>query len=204
MAKFWNHVDISQKKIYYIEDVDEIYNAREYSARKSYEASETNQLIINFKKPITHRGNPDWKYKIEAIERFAFELSELIIDDEVYVFAAIPTSICKTDPQYDDRLDKTLIELRKIANNVFIEEPISIRKTIIPSHHDGSRDPNVLYENMIWNGFKVRTERVILVDEVITTGSHFLACKRIILNHCPDMRVIGVFWARTIWNDVAH
>lgn len=39
-------------------------------------------------------------------------------------------------------------------------------------------------------------ERIVLFDDVITSGNHFVACKRFLLTHFPGREVVGVFLAR--------
>ena len=204
MTQRWKRLDITQSDVYYINSEDKIYYAREYISGRNYSASDANQLISNFKKPIQRKNNPaEWKYKIRAIDQFAQELSSLLDDKTSFVFAAIPSSRCKTDSDYDPRLEEKLKKLKKIKKNIIIEEPILIKETLVSSHTGGTRDPDLLYNNMIWNGFKVDTHHVFLIDDVLTTGSHFRACKKMILEHYTDMEVLGIFWARTIWPDVS-
>lgn len=50
---------------------DDCYFIGEYTARKSYAFSSTNNLIVNLKKPMERRGRPEWQYKGRAIETAA-------------------------------------------------------------------------------------------------------------------------------------
>ena len=44
------------------------------------------------------------------------------------------------------------------------------------------------------------SETVFRVDDVLTTGSHFVACKQFIMDHDPRVKnVIGIFWALHVW-----
>ena len=38
----------------------------------------------------------------------------------------------------------------------------------------------------------------LLVDDVLTTGAHFRACKEVLQNEYPQMIVIGVFWSKQL------
>jgi orotate phosphoribosyltransferase len=42
-------------------------------------------------------------------------------------------------------------------------------------------------------------EALVIVDDVLATGSHFRAAKKIVRKKWPHMRVIGVFLARACW-----
>jgi hypothetical protein len=201
MSPLWKRLDISQEDVRYISADDHIYYAREYIADRSYDASEANNLITNFKKPIDRKLLPEWRYKISAINTFATEISHLLKDDVIYVFAAMPTSKCKSDPEYDSRLEDTLRVLVQKKRKIIIQEPIATKQTILASHYGGTREPEFIYKNLLWSGFNVQTNHIILIDDVLTWGSHFKACQRMILEHHPDMDITGIFWAKTIWAD---
>ena len=51
----------------YLTADDTCYFLGEYSARKGYAFSPTNQLVLNFKKPVDRRGRPEWVHKERAI-----------------------------------------------------------------------------------------------------------------------------------------
>jgi len=201
MTPLWKKLDISQEDVRYILEDDQIYYAREYISGRKYDASEANNLIQNVKKPVERKALPEWRHKLLAIAKFAGEISRLLKDNKEYVFAAIPTSKCKSDPEYDSRLEDTLTALKRKKNNIIIQEPISANQTMLPVHLGGTRDPETIYRNQLWNGFNVETDHIILIDDVLTWGSHFKAYKRMILEHYPEMEIIGIFWAKTIWDD---
>lgn len=41
---------------------------------------------------------------------------------------------------------------------------------------------------------------IIILDDVITSGASYKACKKIIHEHYPNLEVYGVFWAVTVSN----
>ena len=43
----------------------------EYAAGEGYEHSSINQEIFNFKKPMSERNRPGWRYKASAIRKIA-------------------------------------------------------------------------------------------------------------------------------------
>ena len=55
--------------------------------------------------------------------------------------------------------------------------------------------------NFVSKGFSREVAQVLLIDDVLTTVSQFLACKRLILEHCPGTKVARVFSAKTVWAD---
>jgi len=42
---------------------------------------------------------------------------------------------------------------------------------------------------------------IVLLDDVLTSGAHFTAARRRILEVFPDATVIGIFWAKAISAD---
>ena len=53
---------------------DVCYYIGEYTARKNFSYSPTNQLIYNFKKPMERKNSSDWKYKGSAIREAAMAM----------------------------------------------------------------------------------------------------------------------------------
>ncbi len=201
MSRLWKRIegnvwDLPQ----HLEVNDKCFYARDYISPGGYESSETNQLIFNFKKSIDKRDSPEWYYKKKAIQKFADELSLLIPDDkDDIVVTCIPSSKRTDDTDYDSRLEETLSCLKKKRPLITIEYPLKVLQTRCAAHSGGSRSISTIYNNYEWVGFSTPPETVILIDDVITTGADFKACKRIILEHHSDISVIGIFWAKTVW-----
>ncbi len=176
----------------------------EYTARKGYNYSEGNKLIINFKKSVTFRKHDAWRHKLRAINQIAELIKELIIpniDFEV-TFVPIPPSKSKQDKLYDDRMMQALniaCSGPNINNNVNLRELIHCRDSKDASHEQDVRptiqelqDNMYLDENM-QDGL---SQNIFLFDDVITTGAHFIACKNLILQRYPEASVFGFFVAR--------
>jgi hypothetical protein len=45
----------------YLTAEDDCFFLGEYTARGGYSFSDTNQLVLNFKKDMSKRGQPEWK-----------------------------------------------------------------------------------------------------------------------------------------------
>jgi len=193
----WKKIDIVENPPVWLEDEDCCYYARDYISRGGYGASEANQLITNLKKPTKRKGTLEWPHKIRAIKQFALELSNALKDG--VTVTSIPTSKKREDPDYDPRLEMTLGVLAKRRKKIIIEFPIIRRETIQAAHHGGKRNPNMIYKSLQWVGFKKVPEHIVLIDDVITSGSHFKACQRLIMEHHPEISVSGLFWGRTVW-----
>jgi hypothetical protein len=178
---------------------DKCFYMREYYPGKGFLFSETNQLIKNYKYNIANR--PDLEsYKVFSINKFALELSSFFTGMQEFHLSFIPTSKCKTDGNYDDRFESTLIRLKELNNNIIIEEPVILDKSIRASHLGGPRFMGGKNRNYRWLGLGGNPEEsssLYIIDDVITTGTHFKAFKNMIKSHYPQLEVIGLFWAMT-------
>jgi hypothetical protein len=59
--------DLARPDHFYLTPADDCYFLGEYTARKGYAFSATNQLILNFKKSMNTRHTAQWRYKEQAI-----------------------------------------------------------------------------------------------------------------------------------------
>lgn len=186
----------------YLTDEDECYYFMEYTARESYNFSPGNSLIMNYKKGVDKKNTPQWKYKEAAIKQVAGFLSQSlpsIIDFNASTVIPIPPSKIKTNPLYDDRVLRTLQLCCKDQGNV--RDVLSFREDMEAVHNSEHRpSPLELVQNLELNvnGCNDLRDTVVLFDDVLTTGSHFVACKRTLLNEFPDLRIMGVFIARRV------
>jgi hypothetical protein len=196
----WKKIDPVENPPYRLGLNDKCYYARDYVAHGGYAASEANQLILNFKKPMSRQKTPEWRHKLRAVRQFARELSSVLPDGAT--IGSIPSSIEMGDPDYDPRLDWTLELLRKMSRGFAIEYPITRRMTTQSVHDGARRDPAEIYIDLEWKGFKAVPDSMFLIDDVITTGAHFKACQQLIREHHSEIEIVGLFWARTIWPSI--
>ena len=95
MKKLWEKIE-SPNLLPHIKDNDYCIYAREYISGKSYDYCETNNLILNFKKPPSKKKNPnEWRHRNKAIRRFKNEikqLKQLFIKPKLRIITAIPSS----------------------------------------------------------------------------------------------------------------
>ena len=128
-----------------LESSDEVYYINEYTIRRGYEHSQTNQLIINYKIEPEHKGTSRWAHKESAIKEVAelFRstiLQTLVLQERIKnaLLIPIPPHKANNDPGYDDRNVKML--------NLFmpqgkIHELIHQKESRTPLHK--SKDRNV-------------------------------------------------------------
>jgi hypothetical protein len=180
---------------------DECYFIGEYTAGKGYDHSNTNQFIYNLKKSVHRRGLPDYWHKEEAVRRGAYELRRSLNPDfiERATFVPIPPSYAQSDPLYDDRIIQLLglvgpaVDVREIVRQT--ESMPSAH--LAEGHRPGPQEIYDIYE--IENSVCEPTPTLIaVVDDVLTTGAHFKAMKRILQEKLPGVHVVGLFMARRV------
>lgn len=188
---------------WYLTATDECYFSGEYTARRGYAFSRTNDLIYNFKKGLERRGLAEWRYKHQAVVTAAAILRESLNPEflRVATFVPIPPSKAPTDPLYDDRVVQLI---RNFGPDVDCRELIFQAASMEDAHTAIERPtPQQLYDN-----YRVRHELlepiptyIAIVDDVVTTGAHFIAMKKIITETLPGIQTLGLFIARRIPDD---
>ncbi len=195
MAPHWIKID-QITALCHLNPGDECYYAREYFVHSNYTASVANNLISNLKKTPDRRGSPEWKYKLAAIDQFARELATIIPDEALVT--DLPPSKSPDDPEYDSRIENVLTALTTLRPKITYGKLLTVRQSVPAAHLGGTRNPDVLSSNYVWCGTMTEQPVVFLVDDLITSGGHFSACKQILVSHWPKCRVIGIFWARAV------
>lgn len=201
MAKRLTLIDkLTRPDHWYLTEEDTCYYYGEYTARKGYAYSETNQLILNLKKSVNRVGRPEYAHKIRAISTIANILERLIKPEEV-TFVPVPPSKVKSDPLYDDRLVTVLQSFKESAGNVDCRELIVQRESTQASHHSDDRlspdDLIPLYEIDESLTGNIR-KHILVFDDVITTGSHFKAMQSVLSRRFPGHPIVGIFIARRV------
>jgi hypothetical protein len=194
--------DLTRPDHFFLTPDDACYFLGEYTARKGYAFSATNQLILNFKKTLDKRGTAQWRYKDRAIGEtataFRTALTGGLLDRITLV--PIPPSKAKGDPLYDDRLVRMLDAIRP-QPRLDIRELILQRVSTAAVHGQANRPrPDEIQANYAIDGTLVdpKPQTVGLVDDVLTTGAHFRAACTVIRQVYPDVRVVGLFIARRV------
>lgn len=192
----WRVID-KLNKPYYLDDTDYCVYAREH-VDGGYEVSESNKMIFNYKKPISYKNTPQWYYKNHSIGLFASELNLLKFPKNSILIPA-PTSKPRTSPLFDSRIDDTLERFIEYRDDLIIQKIIDVTEELRDSHSEGgTRNPDYLSQFITVYDFTIENlpERVFYIDDMITSGGHFKACKTAFHKKYPDIKFIGVFWAR--------
>lgn len=191
----------------YLEPDDRCFYFGEYFAGKSYKGGPTNQLIFNFKcKPTVAAANAGRAhYKNQAIQTIANGMRRVIgqLNAERFTWVPIPPSKAIGDPDYDDRLLRTL-RLALQGYNADIR-PLIRQTASTPADHEQedrlTRDAlrAVLEVDMAILQTAPLRDGIILVDDVLNSGKHFKESERQLRRAIPDqVAIAGIFVARCI------
>lgn len=112
----------------------------------------------------------------------------------------MPPSKVKSDPMYDDRLIQ-MLQVLGTGLQLDIREMIAQRRSTGAAHSTEAR-PRVdeLRDNYLIDEALVDPPpRVIgVIDDVLTTGSHFKAAQLLLRSRFPAVKVYGIFVARRV------
>jgi hypothetical protein len=194
--------DLTRPDHSYLTAADVCYFLGEYTARKGFAFSTTNNLIINLKKPMDRQRLPEWRYKARAIQTAAAALRDALNDRarRTLTFVPVPPSKARTDPLYDDRLVQVL-------HGVWPGQATDVRELILqPASSDAAHDrdnrprPAELEARyVIDRGLLHPAPRILaVVDDLVTTGAHFVAIRNMLRREFPDSQIVGIFIARRV------
>lgn len=186
----------------HLDEGDYCYYIGEYTARRGFSFSPTNQLIYNFKKKPDRRDRPEWRYKLDAIREIGAAFRSSLGDDflTTVTLVPMPPSKVRGDPMYDDRMMQML---RLACNGLVsdIRELLLQRESTIPVHEAEVR-PTVddLASNFIIDEScaEPAPSKIALFDDLLTTGAHFKAAQRVIQSRFPGVPIAGFFVARRV------
>jgi predicted amidophosphoribosyltransferase len=118
----------------------------------------------------------------------------------VATLVPMPPSKVKSDPMYDDRLMQ-MLQVLGTGLQLDIREMITQRESIDAAHSTEVR-PRVdeLCDNYLIDESLVDPPpRVIgLIDDILTTGSHFKAAQLLLRSRFPAIKIYGIFVARRV------
>lgn len=184
----------------YVDPSEDCRFARDYIPGKGYAGGQTNDLVLNFKQDISKKNTNSWQYRNWAVGVFADELASAFKSTSQIFVTNVPTSKPRGSSSYDFRFEDMFKVLKTKRPNLNIFFPLDVATAQTPSHHGGTRTPATLQSNLVLTSFpNVHPERIVLVDDVVTSGSHFRACVDFLRAKGFQGEIIGLFWARTIF-----
>lgn len=167
----------------------------------------SNQRIINFKhNPEEFRDVEDvWRYKQKEITAFAQDIADWLHEPDVsrsidawgnVALVPMPTSKPSTHEFFDSRLVDLCDQVALLDERVRVENILDVAAQVKPSHAGGTRNVGLLKKNLVVHKPTSELQLVILVDDLLTSGSHYVACVERLGEFFPDIVTIGLFLAR--------
>lgn len=203
MANLWTRFDpLSGDIPCHLEGAENCFYARERVVGAGYDRSQANNLISNFKiKPSVREENPRrWYWKEKAASQFAAELAGLL--PQAFAVAPVPQSKARDDVRFDPRFDMVFERLGRLRPDLKFCEPI-IRSESVEASHETGRHPSLdeILETFEYEGFgdDDPPEAIVFIDDVVTRGTHYSACRRLVHRNKPGCEVFGAFWAMSVW-----
>jgi hypothetical protein len=192
----WTRIDPLLHGFQYLSEQDVIYYHLEYS-EGGYLKSQDNQWVFNYKKSIEHRHERQWYYKEEAIRKFAELIIETPTGDNRILLAGA-TSKRRDSPLFDSRNDNVL-KIVSETTGIPISFNLEAVRDVEPFHfQSGYRTPARLKGLYTFTPFKNVPDIVYIVDDVITSGSHFVVWRDLIHEAHPEVEVRGIYLARRV------
>lgn len=188
---------------FHLTDTDECYSIGEYTPRAGFSFSETNSLISNLKKTPDKRGMPEWRYKERAILQAGKDLREATNLDWLkggVVVVPIPPSKAKDDPMYDDRI----LQVANVfcqGTGAHVRELLYQTTSTEACHRSDSRRDVSLLKSILKVDealAKPTPKEILLLDDMLTTGAHFVAAKHVLGARFPSAEICGFFVARRV------
>ena len=193
--------ELLREQHYWLGKRDVCYFLREYTPGVGFGGSKTNSLISNLKKRL-NASKGELYYKQQAIQQVARELTAVLRGDdwEGTVFVPMPPSVHRDEPEYDDRLVKVLRRVGRAIRAEVRELLVTTRSYPAVSRSAVRLSPSELLDLMEVDEDQAEPapERVVVFDDVITAGAHFVAARKILEQRFPGVEVEGLFVARTM------
>jgi len=178
----------------------------EYLPGSGYRAGAVNQLIVNLKclPSIAAADARRMHYKLRAIERVARALRGALSQSSVEsaTWIPIPPSRPARDADYDDRLQRILaIAFRNY--DLDVRALLYQSERTAPDHTKARRmTAEALYRVIRLDrealGLRPPRARIVLFDDVLTSGKHYKCCERRLREALADIPISGLFVARRV------
>ena len=172
------------------------------SGKPAWSLSKANSIVLNLKKPPSKKGKPEWDHKLATIRFLGGIILKNLkaVDLQSLTFVPAPPSKANDDPDYDPRMLQVAkaigndVDARPILMTVSSREPVSLSEK--------SRSVDSIKSNTCIDESQVElrpvSKTIIVIDDMITTGATFIACKRLLMERFGDVEVYGLFIVRRV------
>ena len=172
------------------------------SGKPAWSLSKANDILGNLKKHPSKRGTREWQHKLDEIKRLGQLIRRNLNEHDLkeLIFVPAPPSTSEGNPDHDPRM---LWVAQAIGGDVDVRsilETASTRERA--SQSDTSRSVDRLKANTRINEEEAARlptpKKIIVLDDMVTTGSTYIACKELLMEHFGDIRVYGLFIVRRV------
>jgi predicted amidophosphoribosyltransferase len=190
----------------YLCGADQCWCLAEYLSGAGYRDGAVNQIIANFKcaPSIVAANRRRRQHKRRAVQSIAALLHDRVPRAwaESVTWVPVPPSRAPWDQDYDNRLAQVL-RLAFAAYDIDVRVALYQSETLAADHLRARRiSAAELYDRMRinWHCIAARPlrERLILFDDVLTTGKHYRCCERRLHAALPGVSIAGLFVARRV------
>ncbi|AOJ94313.1 hypothetical protein [Burkholderia multivorans] len=186
---------------------DHCWYCGDYTARGGLACSPIDELVADFQKSVSRQGRPEYRDKTRAIQTVGRTFRNAFVPNAFRqcTFVPVPPSKPRTAPEYDDRMVLALGHMAALVQDELliradVRELVLHRESYVASHLTPAQrmrpeDLIPLYE--INETIAVpQPKHIIVVDDILTTGSHFVAMKTILQARYPNAWIGGLFIGR--------
>ena len=183
-------------------DSDECYFLLNYPPFHSHGRTPANVLIMDFKIDMDRLNSQFWKEKkANAINLVSQMIQQSLIEiwTPESILIPLPPSKKKGHPLYDERIMAVLRNFSSAQKKCDLREIISIKENLEATHKSSKKSPDEILSNLIIDKKLCvnKSNSIILVDDVVSSGAHFKACQKGLSLEFPNANIKGVFIGRT-------
>jgi predicted amidophosphoribosyltransferase len=188
-----------RKEHFYLTPADECYYLFNYKPGVGYNDNAVNRFVADYKRaPATQKSVAGSKLTALAqVKRLLAACLPEVFDLCDITVVPVPPSKTRESAQHDDRNYRVLSWLQQLG--LHAQELVYCERDMYAAHA-GRQRPTLhqLTENLSVNHELLRytKRKVVLFDDVLTSGAHYTACKQRIQEVLPAVDVAGVFIAR--------
>ena len=172
------------------------------SGKPAWSLSKANDILSNLKKHPSKRGTDQWHHKPDTINLLGRLIRENLNEDDLkkLTFVPAPPSTSVDDPDHDPRMLQVAQAIGDDVDVRSILETIDTRKPA--SQSDIARSVDRLKANTRINEEEAARlpapKQIIVLDDMVTTGSTYVACKELLMEHFGNIRIYGLFIVRRV------
>lgn len=183
---------------------DACYYLFEYTSRRDFKFSSTNDLIQNLKKKPSRSAQPGYWHKGKVIAQCSAHFRSVLNPQwlNTATLVPVPGSKAMDHPDFDDRIEQICEGISTPSPDV--RNLVRQTASTTASHESGEGERITVAELVdlyqIDEGLAQPTPAAIgIVDDVLTAGTHYRAMHTVLSQRFPAIPIIGLFIARRIF-----